>query len=685
MTEVRTFCRICNALCGLVVTVEGERVTGVRGDAEHPISHGYTCSKGRSLPGMLHHPRRLETPLRRGADGQLHPAGWDDALDAIAGALRRAAAQRGPATVAAYRGTHWAFDCNGRAAAERFLREFGTHQLYSSVTIDTPNKTIVPDFMVGSPYVLPVPDWERSALLMFVGQNPVLSHGHVAARPDAVSVLRDTQRRGGHVVVVDPRVTESARRADLHLRPRPGTDAALLAHLVRATLASHADTAYLAACTDPDSVERLTVAVAPFDAAATSARTGLPEAELARLRELVQQAGRLSCVTGTGVSMGAAPNVTEWLCWALNVVTGSLDRPGGMIVNPGMLRPLESGVLTRERASGPAPRSRPDTGHWYGEFPTAVLPDEILAGEVSVLFVLGGNPMTAFPHTGRTAQALAALDELIVLDVVPTETTEVATWVLPVAHQLERADLPLFSDGVYPMPFSQYGARAVPPGGERRPMWWVFAELAHRLGQRVSDATARAMVAPGSVEAEDELLRIGAARARVPWRELRAAPSGVVAEDAPGPGWLVPDLLPGGRIELCPAEFAGQLRQWWAAPDPDGLVLLCRRMPRQMNSSLRDVDAQRRPGPRPTLQLCPADAQRLDLADGDAVTVATATGATDAVLEVTGTVLAGSASLPHGWAEPRVNALFGTDTLDPLTGMPQLSGVPVRVRRTTAR
>lgn len=188
----------------------------------------------------------------------------------------------------------------------------------------------------------------------------------------------------------------------------------------------------------------------------------------------------------------------------------------------------------------------------------------------------------------------------------------------------------------------------------------------------------------GSVAAEDRLLALGTARARVSWDQLRSAPSGFIDETAPEPGWLVPDLLPTGRVELCPPEFAAQLADWWATSDPDGLLLLTRRLPRQMNSSLRDVDSQLRPGPRPTLLLCPADAERLELIDGDSVTVFTATGSTDAVLEITPTMLAGTATLPHGWAAPGVNALISTAELDPLTGMPRLSGVPVQVRKSAS-
>lgn len=680
MGEVRTFCRICNALCGIVVTTDGTTVTGVRGDPDHPISRGYTCSKGRSLPGMLHHPRRLEEPLRRDRNGDLQPVGWEAALDALAGSIE-ATARRAPSAIAAYRGTHWALDCNGRAAAERFFRLLGTHQLYSSITIDTPNKTLVPHLVTGAPFVVPVPDWDRTQLLLIVGQNPVVAHGHAAVRPDGVSALRSVQRRGGRVVIVDPRITESARAADLHVRPRPGTDAALLAHLVRFVLAARPDHEYLDRCVGSESLQQLRVAVEPFDEAATSDRTGVPTSQLAQLREVLRQVGRLSCITGTGVSMGAVPNATEWLAWALNVITGSLDRPGGMLVNPGVLRPADSGPLLRERVTGPAPRSRPELGHWYGEMPTAVLCDEILAGEISTLFVVGGNPLTSFPDRAHTARAFASLDELVVLDVMHTETTELATLVLPVAHQLERPDLPLFSDGVYPVPFAQYGARAVAPGGQRRPMWWVFASLAQRLGQPLPEVVTAAMAEVGSEAAEDRLLQLGASRSRVSWDRLRNAPSGLIDDAAPQPGWLVPDLLPAGRLDLCPAELAAELHRWWSVEVPPAtLLLLNRRLPRQMNSSLRDVDTQRRPGPGPTLLLAPADAARLGLADGDAVTVSTTTGATQAQVEISPAMLPGTVSLANGWDLPNVNALTAVGSLDPLTGMPQLSGLPVEVR-----
>jgi len=383
------------------------------------------------------------------------------------------------------------------------------------------------------------------------------------------------------------------------------------------------------------------------------------------------------------VSMGPAANAAEWLAWALAAVTGSIDRPGGMLVNPGLLRPQEHGITNRPRASGPSPESRPDLAHMYGEVPTAGLVDEIESGTVRALFVLGGNPMTTFPDTRRTAAALRTLEELVVIDIRPTETTALASLVLPCAGMLERADLPSVLDATYPVPFTQYGARVVPPQADRRPMWWMFAELMVRMGLPVPPLVARCLAAADSEEADDALLEAAASRSRIPWATLRAAPSGLLDDAAPEPGWFAPAMIPSGRLDLCPDELAEQLRRWHAVPEPvGGLRLINRRLPRQVNSLLRDVDSARRPGPGPLLLVHPDDAARRGLVSGQVVEVRTETGATEAEVQISTAIRPGAVSLPHGWAAPDVNELTSSRpaAVDPMTGMPQLSGLPVQLR-----
>ncbi len=652
---VRSVCRLCNARCGIVVHVDGDRVVRVTGDPDHPVSEGYTCPKGRALPAVHHDPARLSDPA------------WESTLDDLASRLQTLLATHGPGAIGAYRATHWAFDATGRLVAERFFRALPTRQLYSAVTVDAPNKTLVPDLVAGAPFLFPVPDWDAARLLLLVGQNPVVSHGHSVARPNALVALRRLRARGGQVIVADPRTTETARAADVHLPLEPGSDPALLAGLVRAVFAAGAaDDGFLLRHAAAGSVDRLRTAVEPFTADVVADRCGLDRTAVDTVIDRLLAAGRVAVQTGTGVSMGAAPNVGEWLGWALGAVTGSLDRAGGVLFNPGVLRPQEERLVTRPRSSGPGPGSRPDLQAAYGEFPCTALADEIDAGTLRALFVLGGNPLVTLPGSGRLRRSFATLDVLAVCDIRATETTAVASHVLPVADQLERADLTSFLDLAFPFPFAQYAPAAVDPGHGRPPMWRIFAGLGRRLGLAGFEDLER--------ETDESLLAASARRARVPWAVLAGAPSGIAAAGTPAPGWLIPDRLPNGHLDVAPEELVDQLEAWRSAVTGPGLVLINRRELRQTNSMLRNgADS-------PALLMHPDDAGRLGLASGQPVRVSTAEGSTAATVDVTGAIRRGAVSLPHGWNDPAVNNLTSAVTdVEPITGMPRLSGVAVEV------
>jgi anaerobic selenocysteine-containing dehydrogenase len=642
-------------MCGIVVHVDGDRVVRVTGDPDHPVSEGYTCPKGRALPAVHHDPARLSDPA------------WESTLDDLASRLQTLLATHGPGAIGAYRATHWAFDATGRLVAERFFRALPTRQLYSAVTVDAPNKTLVPDLVAGAPFLFPVPDWDAARLLLLVGQNPVVSHGHSVARPNALVALRRLRARGGQVIVADPRTTETARAADVHLPLEPGSDPALLAGLVRAVFAAGAaDDGFLLRHAAAGSVDRLRTAVEPFTADVVADRCGLDRTAVDTVIDRLLAAGRVAVQTGTGVSMGAAPNVGEWLGWALGAVTGSLDRPGGVLFNPGVLRPQEDRLVARPRASGPGPGSRPDLQAAYGEFPCTALADEIDAGTLRALFVLGGNPLVTLPGSERLRRSFAALDVLAVCDIRTTETTAVASHVLPVADQLERADLTSFLDLAFPFPFAQYAPAAVDAGPGRPPMWRIFAGLGRRLGLAGFEDLER--------ETDESLLAASARRARVPWEALTGAPSGVAATGTPAPGWLIPDRLPNGHLDLAPEELIEQMEAWRAAPTEPGLVLINRRELRQTNSMLRNG------ADPPALLMHPDDAGRLGLAAGQPVRVSTAEGSAAAAVAVTGAIRPGAVSLPHGWNTPAVNNLTSAVTgVEPLTGMPRLSGVAVEV------
>ncbi len=670
LTERRvTACRICAVGCGTLVDLAGSRVVKILGDPDDPWSHGFTCAKGRAGADFHHDPDRFDVPLVR-RDGELTAAGWDETLDDIAALTAGIVAEHGPNAVAHYVGTGGPLDPSGYGVAHGFFRALGTDQHYSALSIDCSGKALVPQLVAGVQMMFQ-PDLERASLLLAIGVNTVVSHGHGRMLAEPLVELRELRNRGGKVVVFDPRRTETARHADLHVAPRPGTDPALLAFLIARVLAENPDAAYLESCAQPDSVERLRRVVAPFDREHTAAVCGVPVAVLDELAALVLAAGRVAVETGTGTTMNRSANLTEWLVWALSAVTGSLDRPGGATFNPGFLRPLEDALPSGRGDLGARPVSRPDLPRIVnGEIPCAALADEIEAGHVRALFVRLGNPALAIPDNARLRRALESLDLLVAIDVHPTETTAVATHVLPMTDHFERSDL--VTGYLQATPFLRFAPAVVAPVGQRRSQWWVFAELSRRLGLPLFASTRRHAELAGR-ELDDEVIAEAMARhARHPWDEVRAAPFGV-ADDTLAPGWMVPGRLP-HLLDVAPAELSARLEGSWSVPAPPSgqLVMINRRTSARYNSfAVRPSVA--------TLFVHPDDAAERGLSSGDVAVVSTACGSCTAPVEITDTMARGVVSLPHGHGASDVNKLLTTSDVDALNGMPIMSGFAVSV------
>jgi anaerobic selenocysteine-containing dehydrogenase len=666
MTEQhRTFCRLCMAACGLLVNTDGDQVVSVQGDVDHPLSRGYTCSKGRALGTLHHHPNRLDGPLIRGHGGRhgaLSKTDWTDVLDDVAARTKAIIDAHGPGAVGMYLATGSAFDTNGRRVAERFIRTLGSPQIYTATTIDTPCKPLVMELITGHPGLVPLLDWDRARFALLLGTNPVVSHGHSNPFPDPVTRLRKIAR-DGELWVVDPRRTETARLASRHLAIRPGTDHVLLAYLVNQLLRDGADGPYLAA--RATGVDVLAKAVSSFDLEGSAARCGVAESDLTDLLESIRRHGPASAQTGTGVTMSAGANVAEWLVWALNIVTHSYDQPGAMWFNPGYLRRLDQRSWSPGTGEpGPGPASRPDLPGRFGEFPCAALADEIEAGNLRALFVVGGNPVTSFPDAGRIRGALQQLDVLAVSDIVASETTALASHVFACADSLERADFPQYIDAHLPAVATQYSAAVVPPGADRKPLWWPFAQLGRRLGLDLIRG-----LDPDTCT-DDDLLRTVASRGRLSFEELKAANGPVVADDAVF-GW-VEGMLPDGRWRVAPAPLVAQLAD---LADPPSLVLIPRRQPRHVNSA---IDAAAPRPDQPLIEIHPSDAAAAGITDGGSVRVTSRSGSLVGVAKVGAGIRRGAVSIPHGFAAPNVSTLTtGARDTDPLTGMVLQSGVAV--------
>jgi len=670
MDEVRTACRICAVGCGTIVELDGDRVVRITGDPDDPWSQGYTCSKGRAGPEFHHDPRRFDVPLMR-VDGELVPTTWEHALDDIAARLTAVVAEHGPAVVASYTGTGGPLDPSGYAMAQGFFRALGSSTMYSALSVDCSGKFLVPELIAGVQLQFS-PDLASTDLLLAIGINTVVSHGHGLMMPNPLGHVRDLRARGARLVVVDPRRSETAHHADLHLAAAPGTDPALLAYLVRHVLDGHADHAYLDLCADPDGVARLRDLVAPYTAERAAEICAVPIADLETLAAMVTSARRIGIETGTGVSMGRSANLTEWLVWALAAVTGSLDRAGGCTFNPGFLRAIEDAPPGGRGDLGPRPASRPDLPRIVnGELPCAALADEIDAGAVRALLVRMGNPALAIPDPERITAALGRLDVLVAIEAHPSPTTDVATHVLPVADHFERTDL--VTGYLQATPFLRRAPAVVEPVGERRPQWWVFAELSRRMGLPLFGSSRRdAELRQGELD-DDAIAASISAHARRPYAEVLVAPYGV-RDKSVAPGWLVPRALP-RLLDLAPAELAADFAGPWRerVARGDGLVLVNRRTAAQYNSLAV------RPAPEPQVLVHPEDAAVRGLHDGDRARLSTASGSCDVPVRVTDTIGRGAVSFPHAYRSANVNQLTSTADTDPRNAMPILSGFAVEL------
>jgi anaerobic selenocysteine-containing dehydrogenase len=634
---------------------------------------------------LHHHPQRLGEPMLRRANG-LEPTQWTELLDDLTGKLAALRDRHGNSAVGIYIGTGGGSDSLGMLAGYALGMALGTRSRYSAMTIDTPCLPLVSGLMTGAPIPNPVLDLEDTRMALIVASNPMVSHGHKTTWPNPTSMLRKLTGEGRELWVADPRRTATARMATRHLALHPASDHALLAFLVRELLGpgGGADRDHLAA--HALDVERLEHAVAPWDLERTCAATGLGETDLQDLLASIRRHGRLAVLTGTGTSMQRHANVVEWLAWALQIVTNSFDRKGGLWFHPGASRRLELMDSYDEPVfrDVPGPASRPElSGHLtetIGEMPCSAMVDEIEAGNLRGLLVLGGNPLTSFPSASRIGPAFRRLDVLAVAEIVPTPMTEMATHVLSSTGPLERFDFPGWLDSAQVEVISQLTAPVFEPGEGRRPLWWILAKIGEALGVKVLPGDVAADEASG-----EALIRDHMRGGRLDFDALMKEPVSAVVIDGVRDsvrGW-VQDKLPQGRWRLAPAPLVAQLQAISdeSAASPEPLRLISGRQLRKMNSALRETAG---PGERldaAMIHLHARDAADAGIDDGAPMRVTSAAGSLEGRAKIDPALRQGAVWVPHGWSKPNVSELT-SDRLgvDRLTGMVEQTGFAVRVQ-----
>jgi anaerobic selenocysteine-containing dehydrogenase len=650
-----SYCRICAAACGIVVSVDGDRVVRVRGDDRHPVSRGYTCSKGRGLAAWHHASDRLDRPRLHGRD-----VTWPELLTDLGGRLDAIIGDRGPDAVALYLATGLAYDAAGQIAASQWLPAIGSHSFLTAVTVDNAPVLVTAELVGGDPMLNPVWDPTAPGLAIFVGTNPVVSHGYGTAVPDPVRRVRDYRALGGRIWVLDPRRTETAALADEHVPLRPGADVAVLGALANGLLEEGADERELREHCDAAELRALRAALAPFtlERAATAA-----DVDVSLLERLVAEMraarGRITMQCGTGVTMSRDGVVAEWLRWVVLIASGSLDRASGMKFHRGLIRPLRRRAPTSPARTAPSPTSRPELPRVVGQLPAVALTDEIESGNIRALLVTGGNPLTAFPQPARLRAALATLDVLAVVDVTETPLTALATHVLPATGQLERADITLAELTALESRI-QATRPVVEPVADRRPVWWMFAALNRALGRATPGGEALD-------QTDEQYLRGVLRHSRLDAGELFAAgPHGIGTPIEHG--WVHEELLADGRWRIAPAPLLERLRAY-VDPDPGAFVIAPRREMAWSNSIAYGADAS-----GAVVRMNPGDAR------SDAITLTSDHGSIMARVVADATVREGVVSISHGHPEENPGDLTSGDIgVDNLTAMPRVAGLDVQV------
>lgn len=709
MRDVKSVCRVCHAGCGVTLTIDNdERIASIRGDKDNTMSNGYACFKGIYAGDAHHGPERLRHALKRQADGSHAPIASEQALNEIADKIRVIRDRYGPRSVALYSGGGGFFSGANMVMIGGFLHALGTDQIFTPGTIDQPNK----DVSVGRLGTWPAgpQDLDHSDVVLLLGTNPLVSHlacGLLVA--DATRVLKAAKARGLKIICIDPRLTETARFADLFLQPLPGQDSAILAGLIRIILAEDwGDRDFCEHYVGAAAMADLRAAVAPFTAEMVERRAGLEPGQLYAVAALFARDHKAGpAVMTTGPSFAPFANLTQHLLDVLNIVCGRMKRAGDK-VRIDMLsppKPIYAEVTPPHRSWEKAPPSRiRGAGTFASQKLTATLPEEILTpgdGQIRCLIMIGGNPAAVVPDQPLMHRALHSLELSVTVDPWFTSSAQLSDYVIAPKMSYERADLNFAYPGLdlQTKTYAQFTPAVIPPpaGADVIDDWYFLWSLAGRLGLQINYAGVDLDMT--TVPATEELLSIRLAHSRVTLEELRRYPSG---KEFDHPDCTVLEIRPesAGRFDVMPDDVAQELKEFHATPSEPGryssngrdfeFLMTSRRSRYIYNSTLNQLAEVRKHLTYTPAFIHPGDMAEKSLTAGEVIEIESDYGKILAVAEPDETMRRGVISVVHGVTSPahgadlgrtNVNALIdATRNYNGITAMPRMSAIPIDIR-----
>ena len=705
-------CHLCEAICGIEITVRDGQQLDIRGDKEDPFSRGYICPKAVALQDIHFDKDRLKQPVRRTASGWQQIT-WDEAFAEVAHNLKRIRAQNGRDSLATYLGNPSVHNYGVILFAPGFIRSLKTRNRFSATSVDQLAHHLASYLMFGHQLLLPIPDLERTKFFLMLGANPAVSNGSMMTAPGMTRRLEEIRARGGKVVLIDPRFNETARFVDQHLFIRPGTDVLLLLAMLQVVFAE--------GLTRPGSlsaftkgIETVAGLVSAFTPERVASITGIEASQIRVLAREFAGAESAVCYGRIGVSTQEFGGVCQWLINVLNIVTGNLDRPGGAMFTLPAFDPVKAPRSLAPRGSYARRHTRVrKLPEFSGEFPVAALAEEILTpgeGQIKALVTVAGNPVLSTPNGRELDRALSGLEFMASIDCYLNETTRHAHIILPPTFALERGHYDVAFHLLAVRNIAKFSPPLFSPGANAKHDWEILVELQTRMSdggvaERVKNSIMKSFLRPERML--DFGLRFGPYGARLnPFsdgltlRKLKKAEHGI--DLGPLSPCLPARLCTADKqIDLAPeayvtdvARVSSKLLDVPEAEVNGHLRLIGRRQLRSNNSWMHNTERLLRGKPQCTILMHPADAAHRNLASGQTVLVKSRVGSVAIPLETSDEIMRGVVSIPHGWGHDRlgiqlqvaqqhsgasINDLTDPLFIDPLSGTAAFNGTWVTV------
>jgi len=698
-TRKRTFCRVCEPACGMIATVEGDRLVKLEADKAHPISKGFVCNKGIYGAEVHNDPDRLNHPLKKVGPGKFEPISWEQAVTEIAARLQEIVSQHGAEAVGSYTGNPNAFNTLFGPSYANFVRQLGARYFFSSGTQDCANKFAASEAVYGTRTLHPLPDLDHSDFILILGENPAVSHMSFVSIPNPMAHLKAAEERGAKILYVNPRRIESAAIAGEMLKIRPDTDVYLLAALIHEI---DRTVGFAGSITGRgERLDELRAFVADYSPERVAPVTGIPAEEIRALAKAFASAPSACAHMSTGVNMGRQGTLAYWLLQMLVFVTGNLGRRGGNFYS--------LGFYERSTAAGRAvPEGMLETPFGEVRKPGGVginLPGNLLANHITdlekpirALFVSSGNPVLSIGGEAHLREAMESLDLLVCVDIYRNATGEYADYVLPAAGAFEREDINFAGIGLQFEPSVQFTEAVVPPAFERKPDWWIYERLAQAMGF----SSALDEVPDG--ELPDMWGRVNAMlRSRGhDMAELRREQ--IIALERSNPEDFYDRYLQrdSEMVDCCPEVFAdaiermARLFEEESAEPASTLKLISKRDAYMFNSWYANVaKLKAKDRDRNYLYMHPQDAEARQIGEGATVRIENDQGAIAAPVKLTDDLMPGVVAMSHGWGQgqskgmrvaseaPGVNCNLllpsGPGSFEPLSNQAHMTGIRVHV------